>query len=31
MLTERTEIDKIEVVGKWNIQVRQTTIIEQNF
>ena len=29
-LTERTEIDKIEVVGDWNIQVRQATIIERN-
>ena len=29
MLTERTEIDKIEVVG-WNIQVRQATIIERD-
>ena len=30
MLTERTEIDRIEVVGGWNIQVRQATIIERN-
>ena len=29
-LTERTEIDKIEVVGGWNIQVRQATIIERD-
>jgi hypothetical protein len=29
-LTERTEIDKIEVVGDWNIQVRQATIIERD-
>jgi len=30
MLTERTEIDKIEVVGKWNIQVRRCTTIERD-
>ena len=30
MLTERTEIDKIEVVGKWNIQVRRSTTIERD-
>ncbi len=29
-LTERTEVDKIEVVGNWNIQVRQATIIERD-
>lgn len=29
MLTERKEIDKIEVVN-WNIQVRQATIIERD-
>jgi hypothetical protein len=29
-LTERTEIDKIEVVNDWNIQVRQATVIERN-
>jgi hypothetical protein len=29
-LTERTEIDKIEIVQQWNIQVRQATIIEKN-
>ena len=29
-LTERTEIDKIEIVGNWNIQVRQATIIERD-
>lgn len=29
-LTERTEIDKIEVVGDWNIQVRQATTIEKD-
>ena len=30
MLTERTEIDRIEVVGDWNIQVRQATVIEKD-
>ena len=29
-LTERTEIDKIEVVNNWNIQVRQATVIEKD-
>ncbi len=29
-LTERTEIDQIEIVGDWNIQVRQATIIERD-
>ena len=29
-LTERTEIDRVEVVADWNIQVRQATIIERN-
>jgi len=29
-LTERIEIDRIEVVQQWNIQVRQATIIERN-
>jgi len=29
-LTERTEIDKIEIVNDWNIQVRQATIIERD-
>ncbi len=29
-LTERKEIDKIEVVNDWNIQVRQATIIERD-
>ena len=28
-LTERTEIDQIEIVQQWNIQVRQATIIER--
>ena len=30
MLTERTEIDRVEVVNDWNIQVRQATIIERD-
>jgi hypothetical protein len=30
MLTERTEIDRVEVVSNWNIQVRQATIIERD-
>jgi hypothetical protein len=29
-LTESKKIDQIEVVGDWNIQVRQATIIERN-
>ncbi len=29
-LTERTEIDKIEIVQQWSIQVRQATIIERD-
>ena len=29
-LTERTEIDQIEIVRDWNIQVRQATIIERD-
>ena len=29
-LTEKIEIDKIEVVYDWNIQVRQATIIERD-
>lgn len=29
-LTEHTEIDKIEIVNNWNIQVRQATIIERD-
>ena len=28
-LTEKTYIDQIEIVGDWNIQVRQATIIER--
>jgi len=29
-LTESTKIDQIEVVGDWNIQIRQATIIERD-
>jgi hypothetical protein len=29
-LTESTSIDQIEIVGGWNIQVRQKTIIERD-
>jgi len=29
-LTENTSIDQIEIVGGWNIQVRQATVIENN-
>ncbi len=29
-LIERTEIDQIEIVGDWNIQVRQATVIERD-
>ncbi len=29
-LTETKKIDQIEVVGDWNIQVRQATIIEKD-
>ena len=29
-LTERTEIDQIEIAQQWNIQVRQATIIERD-
>ena len=29
-LTERNEIDQIEIVQQWNIQVRQATIIERD-
>ena len=29
-LTERKEIDQIEIVRDWNIQVRQATIIEKD-
>ena len=30
MLTENTNIDQIEIVNDWNIQVRQATIIERD-
>ena len=29
-LTERTEIDQIEIVQQWNIQVREATVIERD-
>jgi hypothetical protein len=29
-LTEKIDIDRIEVVGDWNIQVRQATTIERD-
>ena len=29
-LTEQTSIDQIEIVGGWNIQVRQATIVERD-
>jgi hypothetical protein len=29
-LTEKIEIDRIEIVNDWNIQVRQATIIERD-
>jgi len=29
-LTERIEIDKIEIVADWNIQVRQATVVERD-
>jgi hypothetical protein len=29
-LTENTSIDQIEIVGDWNIQVRQCTTIERD-
>jgi hypothetical protein len=29
-LTESTSIDQIEIVGDWNIQVRQATVIEKD-
>jgi hypothetical protein len=29
-LTENISIDQIEIVGGWNIQVRQSTIIERD-
>jgi hypothetical protein len=30
MLTEKIEIDQIEIVHQWNIQIRQATIIERD-
>ena len=29
-ITKRTENDKIEVVNKWNVQVRTATVIEED-
>lgn len=29
-LTENTSIDQIEIVGDWNIQIRQATVIERD-
>ena len=29
-LTENTQIDRIEVVANWNIQIRQATVIERD-
>jgi hypothetical protein len=29
-LTENTSIDQIEIVGNWNIQVRQATVVTKN-
>ncbi len=29
-LTEKIEIDRIEIANQWNIQVRQATVIERN-
>jgi hypothetical protein len=29
-LTEKIEIDRIEMQGDWNIQVRQSTVIEKD-
>ena len=29
-LTEKTSIDQIEIVGDWNIQIRQATVIERD-
>jgi hypothetical protein len=29
-ITENTNIDQIEIVGDWNIQVRQATVIEKD-
>jgi hypothetical protein len=30
MFTERKEIDQIEIVRDWNVQVRQATVIERD-
>jgi hypothetical protein len=30
VLTEKIEIDRIEIQGDWNIQVRQATVIEKD-
>jgi len=29
-ITERTEIDKIEIVDTWHIQVRQANVVERD-
>jgi hypothetical protein len=29
-LTETVNIDQIEIVGGWNIQIRQATVVERN-
>ena len=29
-LTEKVEIDRIEIQGDWNVQVRQATVIEKD-
>ena len=29
-ITKRTENDKIEVVNKWNVQIRTATVIEED-
>tara|TARA_X000001036_G_scaffold428343_1_gene458018 strand:+ start:1072 stop:1362 length:291 start_codon:yes stop_codon:yes gene_type:complete len=29
-ITKRTENDKIEVINKWNVQVRTATVIEED-
>ena len=30
MITKELEVDKIEVVGLWNVQVRTATVIKEN-
>jgi hypothetical protein len=30
MITKEIEVDKIEVVGLWNVQVRTATVIKEN-